>query len=199
MKVSSEHLELATLADLVQNLLDRERKSSVLSHLSGCANCEAQFRQLESVIQLMATDDAVDAPRDVLQHALNIFQGATRSRESLVQRIVAALSFDSFTARPAFGLRSGGVAERHLIYSAAEHDIDLRISAEGDNWKVTGQLLGGDCVPGEVALESKSATVSTQLNDVCEFSLPPVASGNYTLRVRLANLEVEVPRLELRA
>src|SRR5678815_2281498 len=61
------------------------------------------------VLDLMRTDTAIDAPRDVLAYAVNIFSGRQASRvSSLMRRIVATLSFDSSAnLAPAFGVRSG--------------------------------------------------------------------------------------------
>lgn len=149
---------------------------------------------------LMRTDNSTDAPRDVLTYAMNIFRGRAQSTEpSLLRRIVAALSFDSsMNMAPAFGMRSGQAASRQLLYSAEQSDIDLRISSQDDQWIVAGQLLGEDCVGGRVEMEGENGSAVTGLNDLCEFTLPPVLPGSYTLRLRFGDVEVEIPQLELR-
>jgi hypothetical protein len=148
----------------------------------------------------MRTDTAPDAPRDVRASAVSLFsRGENAGEPSLLRRIVAALSFDSTSnLAPAFGVRSGYATSRQLLYSAEENDIDLRITLEKENWIVAGQVLGEGCVGGRVELEGATERAEAGLNELCEFTLPPVSAGSYTLRLRLGNAEVEIPRLELR-
>jgi hypothetical protein len=61
-------------------------------------------------------------------------------------------------------------------------------------------VLGEDCVGGRIELEARSGQLTAaDLNDLREFTLPPVPTGSYTVRLRLGNVEVEIPQLELRA
>jgi hypothetical protein len=100
---------------------------------------------------------------------------------------------------PAFGVRSGQAATRQLLFSADTNDIELQISSQDDRWIVTGQWLGEDCVAGHAELEGEKGRAEASLNDLCEFTLPPMPSGSYTLRLRFRDTEVEIPQLELRA
>jgi hypothetical protein len=152
------------------------------------------------VLGLMRTDTAVDAPRDLLAYAVNIFSRREDVREpSLLRRIVAALTFDSSAnLAPAFGVRSGQSVSRQLLYSAEDNDIDLRLTPADENWIVAGQVLGQDCVGGRVEIEGESERAAVALNELCEFTLPPLPAGSYTLRLQLANVEVQIPQLELR-
>lgn len=170
-------------------------------HLASCSACTAGLRRLEQVLELMRTDNSTDAPRDVLAYAINIFGGREQATEpSLLRRIVASLSFDSSSnIAPAFGVRSGQAASRQLIYSAEQSDIDLRISSEDDRWIVAGQWLGDDCVGGRVEIVGENGSAEARLNDLCEFTLPPMPAGSYTLRLRFRDAEVEISELELRA
>jgi hypothetical protein len=172
-----------------------------MAHLSACSQCAGEFERVGDVLELMRSDTATDAPRDVLAHAVNIFRGRDQSSEpSLLRRIVAALSFDSsMNMTPAFGVRSGQATSRQLLYSAEQSDIDLRISSQDDQWIVAGQLLGRDCVGGRVEIEGESGLAVVALNELCEFRLPPLPPGSYTLRLLFPDAEVEIPRLELRA
>ncbi len=43
----------------------------------------------------------------------------------------------------------------------------------------------------------RTKSTSAVLNDIHEFNLPPVAPGRYTLRLRLRDVEGEIPLLEL--
>jgi len=201
MKTSSQHIPFAKLADLSENRASADEQTASMAHLSACSHCAAELQRVGQVLELMRTDTATDAPRDVLAYAINIFSGSDQlSEPSLLRRIVAALRFDSsLNMAPAFGVRSGQATSRQLLYSAEQSDIDLRISSQDDQWIVAGQLLGQDCVGGRVEIEGESGLAAAALNELCEFTLPPVPSGSYTLRLRLQDAEVEIPQLELRA
>lgn len=201
MKTTSQHIAFEKLADLAENRASADERTASMAHLSACSHCSAELQRVGHVLELMRTDTATDAPRDVLAYAINVFRGRERSSEvSLLRRIVAALTFDSSTnMAPAFGVRSGQATSRQLLYSAEQSDIDLRISSQDDQWIVAGQLLGQDCVGGRVEIEGESGLVVAALNELCEFTLPPLPPGSYTLRLLLQDAEVEIPQLELRA
>ena len=198
MKLSSQHIPFATLADLADNRAPADERAASLAHVAACSSCAAELERLSQVVELMRTDTATDAPRDVIAYAVNTFQRKA-SQPSRLRRIIAAISFDSdMNMAPAFGVRSGQATVRQLLYSAEESDIDLRISSQNDQWIIAGQLLGGDCVGGRIELEGENGLTAAELNDLCEFRLPPMPSGTYTFRLLLADSEVEFPQLELR-
>jgi hypothetical protein len=200
MKTTSQHIPFARLADLAEDRASAEERTASMTHLAACSHCAAELQRVGQVLELMRTDTATDAPRDVLAYAINIFRGRELSEPSLLRRIVAALSFDSsMNMTPAFGVRSGQATARQLLYSAEQSDIDLRISCQDDEWIVAGQLLGQDCVGGRVEIEGESGLAVAALNELCEFTLPPLPPGSYTLRLLLRDAEVEIPQLELRA
>ncbi len=201
MKTASQHIPFARLADLAEGRASADERPASMAHLSNCSECTRQLKRLGELLMLMRTDTATDAPRDVRAFAVGLFSGRESSREpSLLRRIVAALSFDSSSnLAPAFGVRSGQATSRQLLYSAEENDIDLRITAEDETWIVAGQVLGDDCSGGRVEIEGAGELAQAELNELCEFTLPPVAAGSYTLRLRLRDAEVEIPQLELRA
>ena len=195
MSTFSKHIPLEDLTDLAEQINASTNRDAMLSHLKTCADCAKTFDRLQHVVGLMRKDTGEDAPRDVLQRAFNIFRAPERI--SLLRRIVAVLSFDSLALAPAFGTRSGQTEARQLIFSADENDIDLHISAKENEWVIAGQVLGQGCEAGEVVIEGENVLLSSALNDSCEFTFPPVPSGDYRIRLRLSGIEVEVPRLEL--
>jgi hypothetical protein len=201
MKNDTQHVSFAKLADLAEDRASADERTVSMGHISGCPECNQQLDRLGEVFELMRTDTAADAPHDVMAYALNIFsRRETASEPSLLRRVVAALSFDSSSSlAPAFGVRSGQATSRQLLYAAEENDIDLRITPEDETWIVAGQVLGQDCAGGRIEIEGVSGSAGADLNDLCEFTLPRVPAGTYTLRLRLGNAEVEIPQLELRA
>ncbi|HXI23629.1 MAG TPA: hypothetical protein VNG71_07125 [Pyrinomonadaceae bacterium] len=195
MNRSTKHLEFETLLDIADGRLTRD--SDQTAHLKNCTACTGELQRVENLLTVMKEDKSVDAPRDVLAYAVSLF-ARREQKPSLVQRIVAALSFDSFDNAPAFGVRSNVSTARQLIYTAGENDIDLRIAEDEDNrWVVAGQILGEHCAGGEISLHGYEVSTSAYLSEQCEFALPAVPAGNYELVLRLTNVEVEVPRLEI--
>lgn len=168
-------------------------------HLATCLSCSRELESLKKTIGLMQSDATEDAPKALIEHARNIFRArisATRE-PSFLRRIVAALTFDSLTAAPAFGLRSQTSAGRQLIYSAEAADIDVRVARINDEWQISGQVLGSDCTSGDVDLESDKFSLSAKLNELCEFSFNAVPAGAYKISVHLPEFLVETPPLEL--
>jgi anti-sigma factor RsiW len=202
MKLMSQHIPFAKLTDLAEGSLLAAERDASLAHLNACKRCSAQLERVEQVVNLMRADQMEDAPRDVLAQAVGIFQRRETSKaQSIVKRVLAALNFDSASLTPAYGVRSGQTSTRQLLYSTGENDLDLRVTPGEEAWIVSGQVLGREeCAGGEVSLESAAGSAAeTRLNELCEFTLPPVAEGSYTLRLRLSDLEIEIPEFELRA
>ena len=199
MLKDTQHPDFSQLLDFVEAKTTTEQHNAVSHHLEVCAKCSARHQEAEQLLSLMKTDEAIDPPRDVLAMALNLFNGRTK-QPSMVRRLVALLSFDSLTAAPRFGVRSSSSTSRQLLYSAEDTEIDLRVTEANSRWVLTGQILGvEECATGVIDLLGENISESTSLNDLCEFALPPVPPGDYKLTLHFSNVEVEVPRLELRS
>lgn len=205
MKLTSHPVPFARLADLVEGRLTAEERTATQSHLAACRRCSEQVVQLEKAIGLMRADASEDAPRDALSYAVSMFRtrnAAASKSSSLVGRIVATLTFDSSRNAPIFGVRSGQpAAGRQLMFSAGERDIDLRLARGDEGWTISGQVLG-ECAGGRVEVEGSGGETresAAELNDLCEFTLPPVPAGSYTLLLHLSGVDVQVPDIDLRA
>ena len=192
---TDEHISLEILADIVENRLSSKALETAMSHVATCSTCDKKLRRLQQVIRVMESDTAPDAPRDVLLSAIHIFPAA---KQSPLLRIVATLIFDSRNAGPAFGMRSIHAASRQLIYSAQQTDLDLRVTVQNDECIVSGQLLRDSCTGGLVEISGTNGSAETTLNELCEFTLPAISVGNYSLRVRMPDVEIEIPELELK-
>jgi hypothetical protein len=116
----------------------------------------------------------------------------------LVRRILATLKFDSSGLSPAFGVRSESSGERQLLFEAGEMRLHLQVSPAGEQWVITGQVLGPPA-SGEVELKSESGSTQAVLDDQREFVIPGVARGSYSMVLRLSDLELEVPEFKLGA
>jgi anti-sigma factor RsiW len=204
MRLAPGHITFERLADMVEGRLSAEETATERTHLASCARCSTQAAELGRVATLMRADTSVDAPRALVFDAVQLFR-SRRAEESpgLLRRIVAALAFDSSTRTPAFGVRSGQAAPaRQLLFGAGDFDVDLRLAAGEEGWTVSGQVLG-PCEGGRVEAFASGAhddpAARASLNDLCEFTLPPVPEGVYALRLRLNDTEIEIPELSLKA
>lgn len=199
MNLTFQHLPFEKIADLAEGRLTNDERAGAQAHLAGCSRCSSQLTRMEQTINLMRADETQDAPRDVLSSVVNLFrQRAAVKEPSLVRRVLAALNFDSTTLAPAYGVRSGLATARQMLFSAGDNDLDLRLTQSGEAWVVSGQVLG-ECTGGRIELVGTEAEVSGELNELCEFTLPAVPAGSYTLRLHLSEVEVEIPELQLRA
>lgn len=197
MNILSPHISFTELADLAEE--HSPASAEAVAHISVCSSCARQFQTMRHTIDLMRSDSAEDAPAELVQYAKNIFRARPFNGEpSLLERVVAMLTFDSLTAAPAFGLRSAMNAGRQLVYSTETADIDVRISTDNEEWSIAGQILGSGCESGSVTLEGDNFSATAELNELCEFSFQPVPGGAYKLVVGLADLTIETPPLELR-
>ena len=197
MNIFSPHIPFSLLVDLADE--NSATSDEVSEHLSACSHCSSQLEKIRQTIGLMRSDTIENPPAAFVEDARKVFRSGVASREplpepSLARRVVAALSFDSLTAAPAFGLRSQRSGGRQLIYSTETADIELRVSPENE---VAGQILGAACEDGKVNLESESFSASTRLNELCEFSFGAVPAGTYKISVHLPGLLVDIPQLEL--
>lgn len=153
------------------------------------------MRRLQQLIRTMRRDSSNDVPRDVLTSAIGIFSQEGRAP---LRRIIALLTFDSHNAGPAFGVRSLPPASRQMLYSAEDIDLELRITMQNDECILAGQVIGEGCAEGQVEISGVAARSKATLNEVCEFQLPPIPPGNYSLTVRILDREIEIPELELK-
>ena len=153
------------------------------------------LRELRRAVQSLP-----DAPEPLLRAALALMAAAPPLADRaalLVHRWLAELSFDSWsTPALATGMRSLRSPVRHLVYSAGEHDIELRVSGDAAGVSVVGQVLGPEAAghieaatEGGVAL----ATHRAPLDALGMFRLEGLAPGAYVLSLRLGDAEIVLP------
>ena len=192
---TSRHIPLETLADIVEDRATAGALETAMAHVATCSACDDALRRLRQLILMMRTDTAADAPRDVLMAAIGLFPP---QRQRPLPRIIATLIFDSRKAGPAFGMRSLRMTSRQLLYSAQQADVDLHITIQNDECVVAGQVIRDGCAGGLVEISGATGTAEASLNELCEFRLPAIPVGNYSLRVRMSDVEIEIPELELK-
>lgn len=193
--INSSHISLETLVDIVEGRATSAALEGAVAHITSCSDCVDTLRQLQQAILTMKSDTSKDAPRDLLQSAINIF---SPERHAPLRHIIAILTFDSRLAGPAYGIRSLRSASRQLLYSAQETDLDLRVTVQNDECIIAGQVIGADCISGLVEISGDAGSATASLNEVCEFTLPAIPVGNYALRIKLPDVQIDIPELELK-
>jgi hypothetical protein len=150
---------------------------------------------------LRASRRLEDAPEALIQRAIHLYtvQAApvTAASPGLLQRLVAAVSFDSAAASAlALGLRSSAAQTRQLLYTAEGRDVDLRVAASVDGrvFVISGQVLGPD-EAGVAVLVSAGQELSATWNELSEFSFAPIGPGPCALTLRAAGWVLELPPL----
>jgi hypothetical protein len=196
MTIFSPHISFTELADLADERA--AAPSETLDHLADCSSCSAQLQTIRQTTGLMRADAIESAPVELVKYAKDIFRQRVAGRKpSTLSRILAALTFDSLTAAPAYGLRSEAGSGRQLVYSTENVDVDVRVSAENNEWHIEGQVPGSLCDTGEVHLESAAFSTSAKLTELCEFSFSSIPAGTYRLAVHLHDVIIETPPLEI--
>jgi hypothetical protein len=185
------------LADLAEGRLPRDEATVLRARVAAEPTALATLNDFEAIVGLMRDDDTVDAPEYVIARALRLLRTPTElATPSLLQRIIAVLRSDSRSMPLATGLRSGDQMPRSLIYNAEGFDIDLQIAPRAGRWQIQGQILG-EALSGTVVLRSQQQSLSTAINELGEFNLPPVDAGSYILSIQLAAHEILIEDLEL--
>ena len=198
MHSRSPHLRFAQLADWVEGRLSPDEQTAARAHLDHCPRCATKAAELERLVILMQTDESVEVAPEVLASVIHLFNSRAAASPPLatLRRVIAALRFDSLQQTPAFGLRSGLTAERQYLFSTPENDVQIQVEPSGELWAISGQVLG-ICAGGDAELRGDQVSAVCALSEGCEFALPSVPSGTYTLLLRLRDIELEIPDLTL--
>jgi len=200
MSIFFPHIPVNRLADLVEGRLTPDERAQLEAHIAACARCSGELAQLERLIRLMRTDTAEDAPQSVIARAVRLFRSRSvpaPASSGSRRHVLAVLRFDSAGLAPALGVRSGEPTTRQLLFSAEAYDIDLRIEPAGQEWIVSGQVLGESAAGGRAELQSAMSTWQAALNAQSEFTMPPIPAGHYELILHLTDMDAEMDELKI--
>ena len=193
-------IPFARLVDLVEGRLAPEAEAQLRAQIVDDERAKADVRWLMRVVGAMRRSAVweEEPSKEVVARAVSLFRPRNSSGAlNPLQRFQAILNFDSLRMPQPVGLRSGQPRERQLLFTAGQLSIDLRIIPSGTLWSLAGQVLGPSTGGGQVALASSATTAKVVLNELSEFTLPPVPAGDYTLTLRLDDIEIEVDRLQV--
>jgi anti-sigma factor RsiW len=191
MRHRNRHISLDKMVDVARGLVPDAEQQSIHAHTASCADCAARMSRIARITAATRADDSEEPPAHIGARAMRLM----RQRNAAVplpprQRLTALLHFDSSRSPVALGARSQAAGARQVMFETEHHNIDVRIKQAGAQWSVSGQVLG-TVSSGQVVLQGP-ATVQTELNSLSEFNLPPVPSGDYSLILRLDDLEIDI-------
>jgi hypothetical protein len=173
---------------------------------SGCGRCAGDLAWYKRVKSAAAADDTIDPPPWVLKRAVRLFE-TVRARAGVraaLGRLVATLVFDSQTRPLPAGVRLTEAADRQLLYRAGAYTVDLQIASMDARARLSGQVLKeGEFKFESVAgskiflLSDEEALASAVASNFGEFTLPPLASGQYDLRVETGDADITIVGLTI--
>jgi anti-sigma factor RsiW len=189
------HIAFARLVALADEPMPDEERRRIERHLALCPRCAADASWARRIGGLIRRGNLETPPAEATARARALFRAW---RTPPARQINAQLRYDSAVSGRVAGLRTGQARDRQLIYNAGAFDLDMRITALDGGWQVAGQVLGPDTA-GFVEVSGAGGSARVALSELCEFTLPPLADGSYTLTLRLGELEVGAVELMLPA
>lgn len=156
-------------------------------------------KNIEKIINLMLSDDSIDASRRDVEWAKNLARSwGLNSTPSFVRRIIAVLAQELSVDQPVFGERSASPAvARQMLFTADEYAIDLRLSSASKGVNIHSQVLGGQCEGAHVKLYNDDFSNETVVDESDEFRLDNVPNGAYTLEINSDKVEIILNELEI--
>ena len=157
-----------------------------------------QEKNIEKIIDLMRTDDSVDAPKDVVKWAKNLY--LTRGpKPSLVRRISAILKMDLAQGGIVFGERSGAPARtRQMLFQAGDNAIDLRVTESKKKVSIKGQILGKGFENATITLSGEPGRYEAKATASAMFELSNLPCGSFGLIAAGDAVEITIERIDLR-
>lgn len=201
-------LSFEQLLDWLEGRLAATAAHQVASQIAQAdATTQAQVRWLAAFLKLSKEVVLAAPPPTVRATLRQHFADFARSRQppTLIQRLVAVLTFDSGQAPVLAGLRAGASEPiRQYIFVTELADVTLNIQprTHDERLDLIGQiLLNDELVISEaftVQLVHQAREVAITLADeVGEFWFEALAPGDYALMLSTARVEIELPPFAL--
>lgn len=161
----------------------------------------AERRWLQSFQQLSQQITLATPPAAVRQNLRQQFAAfaQTRQQPGFFQRLVAALSFDSFTQAAPAGVRAANLPSgtRQLVYSTHTADIALNTQQQDEMIQLWGQifLLQPATDPNlSVQLWRDQQEIGLTLaNDLGEFTFSGLIPGTFEIVISSDTFEIIIP------
>ena len=204
---TSAPLTMEQILDWLEGRSSAQAAAMVAAQVAGAdAALQAQVAWARAFLQL-GEAVIVEAPPSALHQKLQqLFVEHRRQKQSaesepgFLQRLVAALTFDSFLQPGLAGVRSTQMLDlRQLVYSTEVADVALNVRRERalGNHTIAGQLLPtSDLDPATVSvqlLQNDREARITLADDLGEFIFMELPAGEYQLILSADQLELLLP------
>jgi len=131
-----KHFDDAAWADFVRDLVSRQDRAAMQSHVeSGCKKCAAAVQLWRTVFQLANEERALSPPDDVVRIAKTQFAALAVLGNQRVR-----LVFDSFL-QPSEAAVRGSVSARQFLFETDELYVDLRLDPQAERVSLVGQVM----------------------------------------------------------
>lgn len=200
-----EHLQDEPLFNLVFDGM--MLSSQAAEHLDVCDACQQRMEELGRLHQELAVARRSTVSPAAHARYVALFAEVEQQAQSTAARLgawlSAALTWDSRSAAPAAGIRSGAGAAYRLLYAAGELEVELMVEPERGMRRVEGEVIGLDDSGGValIDLAPVSATGphwSVQGTSQGRFGLGQIEPGVYRLTVTpVSGAVVEIEPLDL--
>ncbi len=199
--------EFAQLVDWLEGKLNEQEAAMIAAWLSNAdAETQATVEWLRHFLQV-SENVVLETPprrvREVLQQRFAAY--AQEKRPNLWQRLIATLSFDSWTQTAVSTTRAVDIqtAPRQLVYTTDQADIILHMihTPEKSTYQLHGQLLPhSDQLPPTYAvqiLQNEQEIALTATDQLGEFTFTSITPGIYKLIFSGQEAEIVISSLEI--
>jgi hypothetical protein len=152
MTEAARHFDITEWADYVRNTVSHSQHKQMLAHLEdGCSKCERVKGLLSRFAAICTREAAYQVPRAAEQQVKAMISLAKTPRRSVLQRILASLSYDSVNDPQPVGVRGTHQINRQVLFHAGDYSVDLRFEHEkGSASMVLVGQIANQKMPDEV-------------------------------------------------
>jgi hypothetical protein len=207
---NTEKPEFSVLLDWLEGRLD-ESQALLLDDTirKGGAETEADIRWLTDFLETVEASRSAAPPPEVREELVRRFEAFAGDRRSptLLDRLVAVLTFDSAAAPALAGLRSAQSQgkQRQLIFESELAEIALNIypNDRDEFLTLSGQIFPkGPQIPSELSVQIIAAGEETEaglttIDELGEFVLEGIPQGRYGILISSDGFEITLPDIHL--
>jgi hypothetical protein len=138
------HFDLESWSDFARGVAEPALRAAMESHLAtGCPRCITHARTLGRLAVVAGDEKKYEVPAYAVRAANALFALRKPAREPLLQRMLAHLTFDSFSQPLAAGVRGQQRVSRQTLHEAGPYSIDLRVEQErgASHLSLVGQIF----------------------------------------------------------
>ncbi len=201
-----KHFDIIEWADFVLGTTAPEKREKMAAHLeSRCPDCLQLQSLLQRAREAAAADVLYTPPFDLVDAAIALANPRTAPKRTVLERLIATLSYDSFNDLQPEGARGEQPASRQLALKAGGYRIELQMERSRSHVTLVGQFGCDNEAQYRVdnrpvlLLTGGSVIARGVTNDFGEFCLEYRQRARLRLCIDLEDLgtQIEVPLSQL--